>query len=77
MRFEVLVELKPEVLDTQGRAVQETLNRLGHQLKGVRLSKRYLLDFGEGVADPESEARRIASEVLANPVAETFHLRRL
>lgn len=77
MRFEVLVELKPEVLDTQGRAVEETLSRLGHKLKGVRLSKRYLLEFGADTADPEGEARRIASEVLANPVAETFHLRRL
>lgn len=77
MRFEVLVELRPEVLDAQGRAIQEALYRLGHPLQNVRLSRRYLLEFGDDTVDPEGEARRIAAEVLANPVAETFSLTRL
>jgi phosphoribosylformylglycinamidine synthase len=45
MKYEVVVELKEEVLDTQGRAIQQTLQRLGHeQLKSVKVSKRFVLE---------------------------------
>lgn len=79
MKFEVIVELKEEVLDTQGRAIQQTLKRLGHEdLVGVKVSKRFVLDVN---SDDEAGARRLvdtlAAAHLANPVAETFISRRL
>jgi phosphoribosylformylglycinamidine synthase len=73
MSYEVVVQLKKEVLDPEGRAIQETLGRLGFRaLKGVTVSKRYVLEL-----DDEQTAGQIAREFLANPVSETFTVRRL
>lgn len=76
MTYEVIVQLKQEVLDPEGRAIQESLGRLGfHALKGVTVSKRYVLDL-EG-SDGEASVEKIAREYLANPVSETFQIRKL
>ncbi len=78
MNFEVIVELKPEVLDTQGRAIKEALNRLGHtDLKSVKVQRRFVIEIEDGVKDPESLVEKLASEHLANSVAETFQAKRL
>ncbi len=78
MNFEVIVELKPEVLDTQGRAIKDALNRLGHDgLKAVKVQKRFVLEIEDGVKDPESLVQKLAAEHLANSVAETFKAKRL
>ena len=78
MKYEVVVELKEEVLDTQGRAIQQTLQRLGsHQLKTVKVSKRFLLELqGEEQSHLEL-VQKLAAEHLANPVSETFTFRKL
>ncbi len=79
MQFEVIVALKREVLDTEGRAIQSSLSRLGHSdLTGVSVSKRFLLEIdlpSEGEAIKKAEM--LASEYLANPVSETFTVRKL
>ena len=78
MNFEVIVELKPEVLDTQGRAIKEALNRLGHSdLKSVRVQKRFVLEISDDAKDPEALIRQLAEEHLANSVAETYLAKRL
>ena len=78
MLYEVLVSLKKEVLDPEGRAILETLGRLGHRsLKGVKVAKRYVLDIEDHGDGGKALAERIASEFLANPVAETFEVRQL
>lgn len=78
MMYEVVVELKEEVLDTQGRAIQKTLQRLGSkQLKSVKVSKRFLLDLEGDERSNLELVERLASEHLANPVSETFTCRKL
>ena len=79
MQFEVLVELKKEVLDTEGRAIQQTLRRLGHDsLTAVSVSKRFVVAIDEATThQPEQLARELAAEHLANPVSETFTVRKL
>jgi phosphoribosylformylglycinamidine synthase len=78
MNFEVIVQLKKEVLDPEGRAIQETLDRLGFRaLKGVSVSKRYVLDLDDGDGQAAGRAETIAREYLANPVSETFTVRKL
>ena len=78
MNFEVIVQLKKEVLDPEGRAIQETLDRLGFRaLKGVAVSKRYVLDLEDADGQAGSHAETIAREYLANPVSETFTVRKL
>ncbi len=78
MIYEVVVELKEEVLDTQGRAIQQTLARLGStQLKAVKVSKRFLLDLEGDDASNLELVQKLAAEHLANPVSETFKCRKL
>jgi phosphoribosylformylglycinamidine synthase len=78
MIYEVVVELKEEVLDTQGRAIQQTLARLGAtQLKAVKVSKRFLLDLDGDEASNLELVQKLAAEHLANPVSETFKCRKL
>lgn len=78
MNYEVTVQLKKEVLDPEGRAIQETLGRLGFRaLKAVTVSKRYVLEIEEGGEQGQELADKIAREFLANPVSETFQVRRL
>jgi phosphoribosylformylglycinamidine synthase len=79
MTYEIIVQLKKEVLDPEGRAIQETLGRLGFRaLKGVTVSKRYVVDIDErGDAQAEKLAEQVAREYLANPVSETFAIRKL
>ena len=78
MNFEVIVQLKQEVLDPEGRAIKESLGRLGlSALRGVNVSKRFVLDIDESAENPEETAKQIANEHLANPVSETFEVRRM
>jgi phosphoribosylformylglycinamidine synthase PurS subunit len=78
MKFEVIVELKQEVLDPQGRAIRQTLVRLGKdQIKDIRASKRFVIDMGSAQGDLLPTINEIAMEFLANPVSEVFTVRRL
>lgn len=80
MTYEIIVQLKKEVLDPEGRAIQETLGRLGFDaLKGVTVSKRYVLELEEQAnsKDGQATAEKIAKEFLANPVSQTFQIRKL
>ena len=78
MEFEVIVQLKKEVLDTEGRAIQETIKRLGfNALKGVDVTRRFVLHMDGVESDAKSQVEKIAREFLANPVSETFQVRKL
>jgi phosphoribosylformylglycinamidine synthase subunit PurS len=76
MKATVVVTLKPEVLDPQGDAVRRALEKLGFQgVKGVRVGKIIEIELDDaqarapGLAD---ELRKMADELLANPVIEDF-----
>lgn len=74
-KYEILVELKKEVLDTEGRAIQEALLRLGHQhIKNIKISKRFEVEIEEGAPPQQQEIEKIAKEVLANPVSQTVKI---
>ena len=78
MTFEIIVQLKKEVLDPEGRAIHETLGRLGYQtLKGVTVSKRYVVELDDTNGKGAETAEAIAKEYLANPVSETYQVRKL
>jgi len=66
---------KPEILDPQGQAVLLALTRIGSaqpiDLSGVRQGKRFELTVdGEVTGDVLAGIRRIAVDVLSNPVIE-------
>lgn len=74
-RARVTVRLKPAILDPQGRAVQATLRRLGHEgVDDLRVGKIVEFTVAGEPHEAEAEVRRIAEEVLANPVMEDVEI---
>ncbi len=70
----VRVFLKEGVLDPQGKAINDALHRLGYgEVTDVRAGKIFRLEMT--ASDPESAlaaARKLADQLLANPVIEDF-----
>lgn len=75
MKIGVKILPKNEVLDSQGRAVEQTLKSHGKAVEQCRVGKYVQLEVAE--SDPNkalSKAREIAEFVLYNPLIETFEL---
>ena len=79
MRATVFVRLKGEVLDPQGDAVKRALGTLGFEGVGsVRIGKLVEIEVDDKLAKaPDFEARlkKMADEMLANPVIEDYEIR--
>jgi phosphoribosylformylglycinamidine synthase subunit PurS len=74
-RVVVDVVLKSEILDPQGQAIVGALGRMGKTgISDVRQGKHFELDVDDQVGD--AEIAEIADTLLANPVIETFTIRR-
>jgi phosphoribosylformylglycinamidine synthase len=75
MKVAVKVLPRPEVLDTQGRAVEGVLKRSGHAIDSCRVGKYIIVDVK--ATDPTAaltEAKKMAEEVLYNPLIESFEV---
>jgi phosphoribosylformylglycinamidine synthase len=76
MKAVVTIELKPSVLDPQGKAIQHSLSSLGFAgVEDVRVGKLFkimLADGGQSRADVESQVRQMCERLLANTVIENF-----
>jgi phosphoribosylformylglycinamidine synthase PurS subunit len=74
MRASVIVRLKSGVLDPQGEAIANALRGLGHKgVRAVRVGKLIEIELDDGdAAAAKTELLRMADELLANPVMETF-----
>lgn len=76
MKAIVQVGLKAGVLDPQGKAVADTLGRMGFgEVAGARIGKIIELDL-EGVAPSEAETRvkEMCEKLLANTVIESYEI---
>ena len=76
-RVVVDVMLKPEILDPQGEAIIGALPRLGFAgVTSVRQGKRFEIEL-DGPADDAAleQVRRLADQLLANPVIEDATVR--
>ncbi|MEM9054763.1 MAG: phosphoribosylformylglycinamidine synthase subunit PurS [Pseudomonadota bacterium] len=76
MKAIVHVALKSGVLDPQGKAVADTLGRMGFgEVQGARIGKVIELDL-EGVAEADAEARvkEMCEKLLANTVIESYRI---
>ena len=76
MKAIVHVALKSGVLDPQGKAVADTLGRMGFgEVQGARIGKVIELDL-EGVAEADAEARvkERCEKLLANTVIESYRI---
>ncbi|NLI40409.1 MAG: phosphoribosylformylglycinamidine synthase subunit PurS [Caldisericales bacterium] len=76
-KIEVLVHLKPDILDPQGKTVQNSLSKLGFKdVKSVRVGKSIELEVEAGSQDEAVKiATEMAEKLLSNPVMEVFAVR--
>jgi len=77
VKVEVRVYPREGILDPQGKAIAAALVRLGHSsVEQVRAGKVFFLEIaGDDRAEAETEARRMAEELLANTVIEGYDVR--
>lgn len=75
MKIGVKIMPRLEVLDTQGRAVEKTLEQHGRKVNTARVGKYVELEINEANAEKAiKKAREIAEFVLFNPLIETFEV---
>jgi phosphoribosylformylglycinamidine synthase subunit PurS len=68
----VYVTLKPSLLDSAGRTVAESLNRLGYEeLKSARIGKMIELQVD---SFDEARVKAMCDQLLANPVIEDYRI---
>jgi phosphoribosylformylglycinamidine synthase subunit PurS len=76
MKVTVVVELKPSVLDPQGKAIAHSLSSLGFAgVEDVRAGKLFritLAESGQTREGLDSTLRQMCERLLANTVIENF-----
>jgi phosphoribosylformylglycinamidine synthase len=77
MKAIVHVDLKPGVLDVQGKAIEGALKDLGFgSIQEARIGKVIELELNH-VTDPaeaEAQVREMCEKLLANPVIESYRV---
>lgn len=75
MKIGVKVLPRPEVLDTQGRAVEQTFKEHGQNISHCRVGKYIELEIEAGTKEEAlKQAKEMADFVLYNPLIENFEL---
>ena len=77
MKANVIVTLKPTVLDPQGMTLHRNLGSLGFSgVDGVRQGKYFQVEVGDKIpeVDRSTLVNRLAGEVLTNPVIEEYRI---
>jgi phosphoribosylformylglycinamidine synthase PurS subunit len=74
---DVLIYLKEGVLDTQGKAVSQSLHRLGFdQLNEVRVGKYIQLAINaQSAGEAKTLGEKMCSELLVNELIEDFDIK--
>ncbi len=72
---QVVVKLKDEILDVQGRTIALESKQLGFDsLSSVKKGSVYFLQFEKDEKESLKRARELAEKLLANSLVETFEL---
>ena len=79
MKFSVTVELKKDVLDPQGKVVQNTLNNLGmSNLKSIRQGKYFEIEIDEqDQKKAEIKVDDMCKKLLVNLIIEDYKINKI
>ena len=79
LKFSVTVTLKKDVLDPQGKVVQNTLNNLGmSNLKNIRQGKFFEIELEENdQKKAEEKINEMCEKLLVNLIIEDYTIKRL
>ena len=77
MKFSVTVTLKKDVLDPQGKVVEQTLKNMGMQtLKNIRQGKYFEIEIDENNEDKaKSKVVEMCKKLLVNLIIEDFNIK--
>ncbi len=76
MKFSVTVTLKKDVLDPQGKVVNQTLKNMGMtSLIQIRQGKFFEIDLNEkDTSKAQSQVKEMCEKLLANQIIEDFKI---
>ena len=79
MKFSVTVTLKKDVLDPQGKVVQNTLQNLGmNNLKNIRQGKYFEIELDEqDQENAEQKVNDMCKKLLANLIIEDYKINKI
>ncbi len=79
MKFSVTVTLKKDVLDPQGKVVQNTLQNLGmDSLKSIRQGKYFEIEMSNSdLKDVEKKVDDMCKKLLANTIIEDYEVKKI
>jgi len=79
LKFSVTVTLKEDVLDPQGKVVQNTLQNLGMQnLKSVRQGKYFEIEISNGeISEAKIKIDEMCKKLLANLIIENYKINKI
>ena len=79
MKFSVKVTLKKDVLDPQGKVVQQTLNNLGMDtLVNLRQGKYFEIEINENdVVKAKNKIEEMCKKLLVNLIIEDYEISKL
>lgn len=78
MKFSVTVTLKKDVLDPQGKVVQNSLSNLGMNLENIRQGKYFELEINEkDQVKAEKKIDDMCKKLLVNLIIEDYKVNKL
>ncbi len=79
MKFSVTVTLKKDVLDPQGKVVQQTLKNMGMDtLKSLRQGKYFEIEIDENdEKKAKNKVNEMCEKLLANLIIENFNINKV
>jgi phosphoribosylformylglycinamidine synthase subunit PurS len=78
LKFSITVTLKKDVLDPQGKIVQNTLMNIGLNLKNIRQGKYFEIDVDESdQAKAEKNIDEMCRKLLVNLIIEDYKINKL
>tara|TARA_B100000609_G_C17050244_1_gene348629 strand:+ start:35 stop:313 length:279 start_codon:yes stop_codon:yes gene_type:complete len=79
LKFSVTVTLKKDVLDPQGKVVQNTLNNLGmNSLKNIRQGKFFEVEIDENNEDDaRNKVNEMCQKLLVNLIIEDYKINKI
>ena len=79
MKFSVTVTLKKDVLDPQGKVVENTLKNMGMvDLKSIRQGKHFEIEVNENnLTEAENKVNDMCKKLLVNLIIEDYKISKI
>ena len=79
MKFSITVTLKKDVLDPQGKVIQNTLVAMGiNELKSIRQGKHFEVEINEkDESVAQNKIEKMCKKLLVNLIIEDYKIRKI